>query len=249
MRDYLEQLLLVLAVGSAIAIGAKRINVPYNVALVVVGLVTQEPDYLQFRVGSGTASLDLRRLAAGHTVELATPQGAFTIERTGYYRVEVEDGATKLTARRGGVATLSPASGPAVEVAPSEQVVVSGEPETLVSRTKPSFFSGIIATIELNPSTFPPCCTTFSPRHLCRNQPRPYATLPDGVTFIWGLSHSSKPLSETRRLPFAVTPPASTNCSHFAMSFADEPIEPAAAESSILRYGRRRVVLVSKLYS
>src|SRR5688572_9389729 len=39
MRDYLEQLLLVLAIGSAVAIGAKRINVPYNVALVVVGLV------------------------------------------------------------------------------------------------------------------------------------------------------------------------------------------------------------------
>jgi CPA1 family monovalent cation:H+ antiporter len=39
MREYLDQLLLVLAVGSAIAIGAKRINVPYNVALVVAGLV------------------------------------------------------------------------------------------------------------------------------------------------------------------------------------------------------------------
>jgi hypothetical protein len=94
-----------------------------------LGLVTHEPDYLQFRVGSGTASLDVRRLPAGHTVELATPNGAFTIERTGYYRVEVEDDATKLTSRRGGVATLSPADGPAVEVAPSEQVVVSGGPE------------------------------------------------------------------------------------------------------------------------
>jgi CPA1 family monovalent cation:H+ antiporter len=39
MREYLEQLLLVLAVGSAVAIGAKRISVPYNVALVVVGLL------------------------------------------------------------------------------------------------------------------------------------------------------------------------------------------------------------------
>jgi CPA1 family monovalent cation:H+ antiporter len=39
MRDYLEQLLLVLAIGSAVAIGAKRINVPYNVALVIVGLL------------------------------------------------------------------------------------------------------------------------------------------------------------------------------------------------------------------
>ena len=94
-----------------------------------LGLVTQEPDYLQFRVGSGTASLDVRRLPVGHTLELATPNGAFTIERTGYYRVEVEDDATKLTARRGGLATLTPADGPAVEVAPSEQVVVAGGPE------------------------------------------------------------------------------------------------------------------------
>jgi CPA1 family monovalent cation:H+ antiporter len=39
MREYLEQLLLVLTVGSAVAIGAKRISVPYNVALVVVGLL------------------------------------------------------------------------------------------------------------------------------------------------------------------------------------------------------------------
>lgn len=39
MREYLEQLLIVLAVGSAVAIVAKRISVPYNVALVVVGLL------------------------------------------------------------------------------------------------------------------------------------------------------------------------------------------------------------------
>ena len=39
MREYLEQLLLVLAIGSAVAIFAKRVNVPYNVALVVVGLL------------------------------------------------------------------------------------------------------------------------------------------------------------------------------------------------------------------
>ena len=93
-----------------------------------LALMTQEPDYLQFRVGSGTASLDLRRLAAGHTLELATPHGAFSIERTGYYRVEVEDDTTKLTSRRGGLATLTPARGPALEVAPSEQVIVTAGP-------------------------------------------------------------------------------------------------------------------------
>lgn len=39
MVEYLEQILLVLATGAAVAIIAKRIKIPYNVALVVVGLV------------------------------------------------------------------------------------------------------------------------------------------------------------------------------------------------------------------
>ncbi|EYF01276.1 cation:proton antiporter [Chondromyces apiculatus] len=39
MREHLESLLLVIAVGATVAIGAKRIGVPYNVALVVVGLL------------------------------------------------------------------------------------------------------------------------------------------------------------------------------------------------------------------
>lgn len=39
MREKLEALLLVLAVGSSVAIGAKRVGVPYNVALVVVGIL------------------------------------------------------------------------------------------------------------------------------------------------------------------------------------------------------------------
>ena len=46
MREYLEQLLLVLAVGSAVAILAKRVSVPYNVALVLVGLVLVVMDVL-----------------------------------------------------------------------------------------------------------------------------------------------------------------------------------------------------------
>jgi CPA1 family monovalent cation:H+ antiporter len=39
MREYLEQLLIVLAIGSAVASVAKRLGIPYNVALVVVGLL------------------------------------------------------------------------------------------------------------------------------------------------------------------------------------------------------------------
>jgi monovalent cation:H+ antiporter, CPA1 family len=39
MRESLEQLLIVLAVGSGVAIFARRVNIPYNVALVIVGLL------------------------------------------------------------------------------------------------------------------------------------------------------------------------------------------------------------------
>ncbi len=46
MLESLEQLLIVLAIGSAVAIGAKRISVPYNVALVVVGLLLVLMDML-----------------------------------------------------------------------------------------------------------------------------------------------------------------------------------------------------------
>ncbi|HEX7453746.1 MAG TPA: sodium:proton antiporter, partial [Polyangiaceae bacterium] len=37
MQQQLEPILFVLAVGSAVAIAAKRVGVPYNVALVLVG--------------------------------------------------------------------------------------------------------------------------------------------------------------------------------------------------------------------
>jgi monovalent cation:H+ antiporter, CPA1 family len=46
MREQLESLLLVLAVGSSVAIGAKRVGVPYNVALVLVGLLAVFADVL-----------------------------------------------------------------------------------------------------------------------------------------------------------------------------------------------------------
>ncbi|WP_437810698.1 cation:proton antiporter [Sorangium sp. So ce1078] len=46
MRERLESLLLVLAVGSTVAIGAKRVGIPYNVALVLVGLLLVVVDVL-----------------------------------------------------------------------------------------------------------------------------------------------------------------------------------------------------------
>ena len=91
-----------------------------------IGLDNQEPDYVQFRVTAGHAGLDLRELAAGHTVEIATPNAAFTVERTGYYHVAVSEDSTTFRPHRGGTATVTPAGGTATPIAANQQIVVSG---------------------------------------------------------------------------------------------------------------------------
>src|SRR5262245_1682901 len=92
-----------------------------------LGLTTLEPDFLQLRLTEGRISLDLRSRRASQTYEIDTPNAAFTIERNGYYRVEVDGDTTTFTARRGGRATVTPASGDPAAIAPSEQVAVTGE--------------------------------------------------------------------------------------------------------------------------
>jgi hypothetical protein len=93
-----------------------------------LGLANQEPDFLQLKVTGGHVSLDLRTLGAGQSVELDTPHAAFTIERPGYYRADVTQERTAFITRRGGRATLTPAGGQAVAIAPSEEVVLEGTP-------------------------------------------------------------------------------------------------------------------------
>ncbi len=91
-----------------------------------LGLANQEPDFLQFKVTAGHASFDLRTLEAGRTVEVNTPNAAFTIEHAGYYRVDVTGERTSFITRRGGRATVTPASGGAVAITPSEEVIIEG---------------------------------------------------------------------------------------------------------------------------
>jgi len=91
-----------------------------------IGLDNQEPDFVQFRVTAGHVGLDLREVAAGQTVELDTPNGAFTIERTGYYHAEVTQESTAFVTHRGGSATLTPAGGAATPIASNQQVVITG---------------------------------------------------------------------------------------------------------------------------
>ncbi|MGH7535248.1 MAG: DUF6600 domain-containing protein, partial [Gemmatimonadales bacterium] len=91
-----------------------------------LGLENQEPDFVQFKVTAGHASFDLRTLEPGRTVEVDTPNAAFTIEHPGYYRVDVSAERTSFITRRGGRATVTPATGQAAAITPSEEVVVEG---------------------------------------------------------------------------------------------------------------------------
>ena len=88
-------------------------------------LVNQTADFVQFKVTSGRVSFDLRTLPAGYSVEVDTPNAVFTIDRTGYYRVDV-DGDVHFITRRGGRAIMVPAGGQAMSIHPSEEIVVKG---------------------------------------------------------------------------------------------------------------------------
>jgi len=88
-------------------------------------LVNQDPDFLQFRITSGRVSFDLRTLPSGQVVEVNTPNAVFTIDRAGYYRVDV-DGEVHFITRRGGRAVVVPAGGEALSIRPSEEIVVRG---------------------------------------------------------------------------------------------------------------------------
>ena len=91
-----------------------------------LGLANQEPDFLQFKVTAGHASFDIRTLDPGRTLEVDTPNAVFTIDHVGYYRVDVTGERTSFITRRGGRATITPASGEVLAITPSEEVVIEG---------------------------------------------------------------------------------------------------------------------------
>ncbi|HXJ82258.1 MAG TPA: DUF6600 domain-containing protein [Candidatus Methylomirabilis sp.] len=91
-----------------------------------IGLDNQENDFLQFRVTGGHAGIDLRQVPPGGTVEIDTPQAAFTIQQAGYYRLDVDQNSTTFSTQRGGAATMTPAGGAAAPIAPNQQVVLTG---------------------------------------------------------------------------------------------------------------------------
>jgi hypothetical protein len=89
-------------------------------------LVNQTADFIQFKITSGRVSFDLRTLPTGFLVEVDTPNAVFTIDRPGYYRVDV-NGEVHFITRRGGRAMMVPAGGQAMSILPSEEIVVQGD--------------------------------------------------------------------------------------------------------------------------
>ena len=89
-----------------------------------IGLDNQEPEYTQFRVTGGQVALDLRGLAANSAIEVDTPNAAFTVDRPGYYHLDVSQDSSRLGVYRGGSATMTPAGGAATPIGANQQVVV-----------------------------------------------------------------------------------------------------------------------------
>lgn len=98
-----------------------------------IGLESQEPDFLQFKVTGGRTAFDLRTLEPGRTVEVNTPSAAFTIEHPGYYRLDVAGDRTSFITRRSGRALVTPASGEAFAIAASEEIVLEGSASPRIS--------------------------------------------------------------------------------------------------------------------
>jgi hypothetical protein len=98
-----------------------------------MGLTNREPGFDQIEVKSGRTALDVRALSPGQTIELDTPQGAFTIESPGYYRLDVSDSDSTFATHNGGRARMTSITGSVTTLGPDEQVVVGGGLDDVVT--------------------------------------------------------------------------------------------------------------------
>ena len=88
-----------------------------------LGIESLEPSYMQLKVTGGRIVLDLKQLARGQTFEVDTPAAAFTVDRPGYYRIDVDESTSAFIARRGGTAMVVPEHGETVDIGENQRVV------------------------------------------------------------------------------------------------------------------------------
>ncbi|MBR9979908.1 MAG: hypothetical protein KFF50_02670, partial [Desulfatitalea sp.] len=98
-----------------------------------IGLEAHETGLLHFKVTMGQAAIDLRNVEPGWTIAVDTPNAAFTIQQSGYYRINVDDAHTEITTRNGGRADAILANGETIPIASEETVRLAGAPTPAIS--------------------------------------------------------------------------------------------------------------------
>ena len=96
-------------------------------------LKSNEPDFLQLELSAGHVAIDVRDLPRGHSVEVDTSNATVAIARDGYYRVDADAESTRVTARRGGQAAVTPSGGGVADVATGDSVEISGTSDARLS--------------------------------------------------------------------------------------------------------------------
>src|SRR5262245_59753197 len=91
-----------------------------------IGLDNQEAGFTQVRVPAGHVAIDAAGLERDTTIEVDTPNGAFTIAAPGYYRADVTGESTSFAVHRGGQVSVTTASGAATSIAVQQQALIAG---------------------------------------------------------------------------------------------------------------------------
>lgn len=103
-------------------------------------LKSNEPGFLQLEVTSGHVAVDVRELPHAGTIEVDTANGSIRVARDGYYRIDVDSQATRVTVRRGGQAAVTPVGGSVADVATGEAVEMAGTTDARLSALAASPF-------------------------------------------------------------------------------------------------------------
>ncbi len=91
-----------------------------------MGMVDHQPEYIRFKVNQGHVSLDIRTLDPGMSVVIDTPNAAFTVESSGYYRLDVSAESTSFSVHQEGRAAVVPVQGREYMLTGNQEIQLQG---------------------------------------------------------------------------------------------------------------------------
>ena len=89
-----------------------------------IALDNHDVHFIQVRVPAGAVAIDVGQLSPGATIEVDTPNGAFTLDQAGYYRVDVLREWAAIGVHRGGRARVMAVGGNETPITSGQQAVV-----------------------------------------------------------------------------------------------------------------------------